>query len=118
MCIVSKEIIDNVKVYHYIYATSSKTIALSSDNSLSETKSKTIEKIKSKIDIFHNKNIIRIKLKKIPKEIYQKSKVSKLTGIGGPIVADITVYKVSKTGNLRIENNEDRNNTVYFSEEY
>jgi NACalpha-BTF3-like transcription factor len=111
-------LIADIKKYHYLFVYKDKCIILSSNNIAKDAKTKAIDKIMSKIDAFKCKSVIRIKIDKIKKSIYNDSKNSTITGIGGPIVSDINVYTVQCNGTLKMNESEDRNNRVYFTEEY
>ena len=81
-------------------------------------KKKTLDKIKSKLNVFKGIDIIRFKITKINKNIYEKSKTAKLTSIGGPISVTIDFFEVSDKGKLKSDNQEDRNDIVYITEKY
>jgi len=111
-------IVDNAKKYHYLFVQNQKSVMLSSSNTLTEAQSKMSEKINSKLTIFNGKTIIRFKIKKIKKSLYEESKTTALTSIGGPIVIEINLYTVTAKGKLKMSDNEERNNSVYVTEEY
>lgn len=112
------KIVKNTKKYHYLYVYNKKCIVLSSNNELSIAKDSALNKIKSKLKVFQNNTIIRFKIKLIKKSIYENSKNNKLSGIGGRIAIDINLYKVSPKGNLKMDDNEDRNTTIYLTDKY
>ena len=112
------KLISDVGKHHYFYVHKQKVIRLSSDSILSNAKEKAKQKIQQKLNVFKGESIIRMDLKKINKNIYQKSKIASLTGVGGPIVANITFYKVTPRGSLKIDEDDDRNSSVYLTESY
>ena len=112
------KIIKDINKYHYLHVHNHKCILLSSDDILANAKNRALAKIQSKLALFKGKIIIRLKFKKIKKSIYDKSLKSALTGIGGPIVVDINLYNVTTSGKMKMDDSEDRNNTLYFTESY
>ena len=112
-------IVSDIGKYHYLFHHGkTHTILLSTGNSLVDVKEAAHKKIKSKLNIFKGRNIIRLKISKIKSSIYRDSKTAKLTSIGGPIAIDITILKVSPNGKMKIDDDDDRNTTVYVTESF
>jgi hypothetical protein len=111
-------IVSDIGKYHYLFHHGKHTILLSTGNSLVDVKKAAHKKIKSKLNIFEGRNIIRLKISKIKSSIYRDSKTAKLTSIGGPIAIDITILKVSPNGKMKIDEMDDRNTTVYVTESF
>ena len=112
------KIIKDIGKYHFLFVTKKKTYLFASNNNLSEAKEKTLKKIKSKLSTFKDKSIIRFKITKIKDSTYKKSKNAKLTFIGGPILITIDFYKINSNGNLKMDENEDRHDTLYITEKF
>ena len=113
-----KDIINQINKYHYLFVSKKKVILLASDNSSSDAKEKTLNKIKSKLDSFIGKTIIKLKLSKVKTELYEKSKTAKLTSIGGPIIIEIDFFKVNEKGKIKINEEDTRNDTIYITENF
>ena len=113
-----KEIIEDINKYHFLFVTKKKVCLLASSNELKEAKDKTLEKIKSKLDSFEDKVIIRFKFFKIKNSTYEDSKTAKLTSIGGPILIYLDFYQVNSKGKLVRNEKESRNDTIYITENF
>ena len=112
------KIVQDIKKYHFLYVYNKKVIILASSDTLEDAKEKTLTKIQSKLSVFKDNSIVRFKIKKINKKTYEESKKTTLTSIGGPIIVDINVYRVSPNGKIKMDDTEDRNNTLYFTESF
>lgn len=112
------KIVNDIEKYHFLFVQKKKVILLASNNTLASAKEKTLNKIKSKLSSFEDRDIIRLKITKVKDSIYQKSKTAKITSIGGPILITIDFYKVNSNGNLKSDRDEDRNDTLYITEKF
>ena len=110
-----RDIINNAGVFNYYI--DGKLFKLLS-TSEKEAKKEILLKINKNPEKFINKEIMLMHLEKIPSTYIKGDKNSSLKLLGGPIVVDITVYKIDKKGNLFIDENEDRNNKVFFTDDY
>ena len=57
-----KDIVNQINKYHYLFVTKKKIILLASNNSSTEAKEKTLNKINSKLDSFIGKTIVKLKV--------------------------------------------------------
>ena len=118
------DIIKLIGKYHFLYVykvknTNKKKVKLfDSNNKLSLAKKITKETIKSNLSRYENKSIIKFTIRKISKKLLKKNKESKIKVIGGPIQVEIRVFDVSSKGKLIINQQETRNNTIYFTEKF
>ena len=113
-----KDIVNQINKYHYLFVTKKKIILLASNNSSTEAKEKTLNKINSKLDSFIGKTIVKLKVSKVKTEVYEKSKTAKLTSIGGPIIIEIDFLKVKEKGKIKIDDDENRNDTIYITDSF
>ena len=113
-----KDIVNQINKYHYLFVTKKKIILLASNNSSTEAKEKTLNKINSKLDSFIGKTIVKLKVSKVKTEVYEKSKTAKLTSIGGPIIIEIDFFKVNEKGKIKINEEDTRNDTIYITENF
>jgi hypothetical protein len=99
-----KEIIINVKKYHYfIYSNNEIELYKSSDKKL-------------KINIKNDEVLILVTLRTITKTLYEKEKTSPIKISGGPLYGDVNTYK-KINGKLEKEKPKYKNK-VYFPKKY
>ena len=118
------QIIKDIGKYHFLYVykvknTSKKKVKLfCSDTKLSVAKKSTTNEIKSNLSRYEDKSIIKFMLTKIPKKTLKQDKKSKIKCLGGPIKVEIRVYQVSEKGKLVMDDHENRNNSIYFTDKF
>ena len=118
MTIKLSEIVNNVKVYHYLLLSSNKKIKLlTSNNNVKKGKIFIIKKIRKSGS---NNIIIRIKLKRVTKKQYELEKISPLKLLGGPLFAEVIEYDVIKSKNkIYLKKRKPKlKNKVYFPKKY
>jgi hypothetical protein len=117
--IVMSKFIKNISRYNYFVVHKGKPILLAGMNDKLIAKQKAEAKIKSQLESFKNKNIIFMRVSKVDRKLYKESKLEgNLTSIGGPIKVDISILRITRKGFLKVDENDDRNNTVFVSEEF
>ena len=118
MTIRLSEIVNNVKIYHYLLLNSKNKLKLiTSTNNVKKGKHFVIKNLRK---YGTNNIVIRVKLKKITKKQYQLHKKSPLKIIGGPLYARIIEYDIIKSKNkffLKRRKSKIKNK-VYFPKKY
>ena len=107
-----KDIVNNVKKYHYYVVTKTKIGFLSSSNNKSESKKLALEKLKPNIKNLIGKNIILVKIKNVEKKYNNDSNQL----YGGPIAFEIENEIISSEN--KIKSGDKSKRTVFLSEKF
>jgi hypothetical protein len=112
-----KDIVNNVKKYHYYVVTKTKIGFLSSSNNKSESKKLALEKLKPNIDKYIGMKLVFVKIKSVAKAFENQKTSDELKIIGGPIIFEFDrglVKSATKITNF----SDELNNKVYLSDKY
>lgn len=117
---VEKKISDLIKKvgkHNFLFVTKNKVVVFASNNNKKEAIMKTEKKIKSKLSSLKNKNIVYIKLNKVPDKDIKENEKSKLKFVGGVVKATVNIMLINDDGKIVVDN-QTMSSRVFFTEKY